>query len=225
MDARDPDSTKSLYVHLARDGGIYLIRGDTGKDAWVTRDHLVEELDRVKALGGLLLYSRDDPDRDPPKIVFDTFQSIVDAALPMQLLEEPHPAVAGGFKDNATTLMMASHSGAIELVRDLIQRGAELEARDTDGYTALMYAANMGRENVVEELLQAGAKVNATDNQRSTPVMFAAQHDHVGVVEKMIAAGADLSLRGDHGLTALGFAKQNRHRKTRRILEQAGAIE
>ncbi|MFN2527038.1 MAG: ankyrin repeat domain-containing protein [Actinomycetota bacterium] len=189
----------------------------------MTQNHLVEELERVKALGGLVLYSRDNPDQDPPKIVFETFQRIVDAELPMKLLDEPHPAVASGFKDNATSLMMASHAGVVELVKDLIRRGAEIEARDADGYTALMYAANMGRDEVVDLLLQAGADVNAMDNHQSTPVMFAAQHDHVSAVKRLIDARADLSIRGDHGLTALGFAKQNGHRKTRRILERAGA--
>lgn len=59
----------------------------------------------------------------------------------------------------------------------------------------------------------------------STPLMFAAQHGHDGIVRSLLEAGAEVNARGDHGLTALGFAKQNGHRKTRKILEKAGATE
>ena len=55
--------------------------------------------------------------------------------------------------------------------------------------------------------------------------MFAAQHGHDGIVRSLLEAGAEVNARGDHGLTALGFAKQNGHRKTRKILEKAGATE
>lgn len=225
MEADKPDPSKSLYVHLLRDGGIFLIRGDTGQDAWVTQGRLIDEVQRVKNLGGAVVYSREEPDADPPVIVTDTFRRIAEAEVPIQLLEQPHPAVAKAFKDNATTLMAASHEGDVEIVADLVARGATLEAKDADGYTALMYACNTGQTEVVRGLLEAGADVNATDSQNSTPLMFAAQHDHVSVVRMLIEAGANLNARGDHGMTALGLAKQNGHRKTRRLLTKAGAVE
>lgn len=213
-----------MYVHLVRDGGIFIISVATGKPAWITQLRLLDELRRAKAGGGMLLYSRDDPDVEPPPIVLETFERIVDLHLPMKLQPKPHPAIAGEFRDEATTLMLVSHAGETDLVWDLVERGADLEARDADGLTALMYAANMGREAVVALLLEAGADVNATDKQNSTPVMFAAQYGHLGTVEQLIAAGADLTARGDHGFTALGFSLQNGHRKTRRLLKEAGAI-
>lgn len=225
MGADRPDPSRSLYVHLLRDGGIFLIRGDTGQDAWVTQGRLIEEVQRVKSLGGAVVYSREEPDVDPPAIVTNTFRRIAEAEVPVQLLEQPHPAVAKAFKENATTLMAASHEGDLEIVSDLIARGADLEAKDADGYTALMYACNRGQADVVRQLLQAGADVDAADNQNSTPLMFAAQHDYVPVVRMLIEAGASHHARGDHGMTALGLAKQNGHRKTRRLLTKAGAIE
>jgi hypothetical protein len=215
---------RAVYVHLTGDGGIFWIRGDTGEARWVTEEQLLEELQLAKARDGFVLYSRDSPDGTPPAIVAATFERIAELHMPLHLLSEPHPAVASGFKDAATTLMMASHAGEAELVSDLISRGAHLDATDVDGLTALMYAANMGREDVVTLLLEAGANVNATDSQNSTAVMFAAQHGHTDTVRRLIDAGADLSVRGDHGLTALGFALQNGHRKTRRVLKEAGAI-
>ena len=38
----------AIYVHLATDGGIFLIRGATGEELWVDRDGMLDELDRLK---------------------------------------------------------------------------------------------------------------------------------------------------------------------------------
>ena len=80
-----------LYVHLAWDGGIFVIRGDTGEQLWVDREGLDEELRAVKERGDTLLYSRERGDQDPPPHVEETFKRIVDFELPIKLLEQPHP--------------------------------------------------------------------------------------------------------------------------------------
>jgi hypothetical protein len=80
-----------IYVHLAWDGGIFVIRGDTGEQLWVDRDGLEKELRAAKERGDVLLYSRERGEEDPPQQVTETFQRIVDFELPLKLLEEPHP--------------------------------------------------------------------------------------------------------------------------------------
>lgn len=66
-----------LDVHLAGDGGIFAVRGDTGAQAWIPRWLLEEELERIKASAGTILLSWDD---DRP-IVRDTFELIKGADL------------------------------------------------------------------------------------------------------------------------------------------------
>jgi hypothetical protein len=80
-----------LYVHLAWDGGIFVIRGDTGKQLWVDRAGLERELREAKERGDVLLYSRERGAEEPPAAVTETFQRIADFELPIRLLEEPHP--------------------------------------------------------------------------------------------------------------------------------------
>ena len=88
----DDDPDKALYVHLAFDGGILLIRGDTGEQLWTDRDELRTELEKLKERRGLLLYSREAGDTEPPAHVEETFRLIVGSEPPaIQLLEEPHP--------------------------------------------------------------------------------------------------------------------------------------
>ena len=79
-----------VYVHLAWDGGIFVIR-DTGEQLWVDRQELDDELRAAKERGDVLLYSRERGDEEPPEEIAETFARIVDHELPIKLLEEPHP--------------------------------------------------------------------------------------------------------------------------------------
>ena len=86
-----PRKAVPLYVHLAWDGGIFVIRGETGEQLWTDRAGLDEELAAAKERGNVLLYSRERGDEEPPEQVTETFKRIADHELPIRLLEEPHP--------------------------------------------------------------------------------------------------------------------------------------
>jgi ankyrin repeat protein len=61
----------------------------------------------------------------------------------------------------APALFSAVESGDLSVVRQVLDRGADIEARNAEGLTPLMVAAKAGRAEVVRELLQRGAQVNA----------------------------------------------------------------
>jgi len=60
-----PDPKRSTYVHLFNDGGIFILVGETGAFGLVTEERLIEAVDRVIARSGVLIYTRDEPDKDP----------------------------------------------------------------------------------------------------------------------------------------------------------------
>ena len=60
-----------------------------------------------------------------------------------------------------TPLMLAAFRGDTAAVLDLLEGGAEVNARDSDGDTALMFAAFRGHALIVALLLQYGANVHA----------------------------------------------------------------
>ena len=215
-----PDPKKSLYVHLFADGGIYLVRG-TGEAYLATQKRLLEEIDVVLAGGGVVLYGRDGPEGSPPPIVTKTFEHIVEKKPPLQLVVEPHPNVRARPPDLTTVILVAS-VGNTEVVRDLAERGADLEAFTRDRMNPLMLAANGGHVDTVRELIRHGANVNARGEQDSTPLMYAAQNGDDAIVQVLLAAGADPNARGSHGLTPLGFARQNKHERTVRLLQTSG---
>jgi len=63
----------------------------------------------------------------------------------------------------ARSLMLAAEAGAIDRARRLIARGANVQARDADGWTALMLAAKKGHTEIARLLLEEGADPDARD--------------------------------------------------------------
>jgi hypothetical protein len=84
------DQGPALYVHLSNDGGIFVVR-ETGEQLWTDREGLQRELGETAECGGLLLYSREAPETEPPGHVEETFRQMLVYELPIKLLEEPHP--------------------------------------------------------------------------------------------------------------------------------------
>ena len=209
-----------LYVHLQFDGGVVAMRED-GKMMSVSVARLKEELAAVKEAGGSLLYSREDPQSDPPEHVNALCQEIAEYELPIKLVEEPHPALLENDEEYFTPLMGAAFRKDNDWVAELISRGVALEEKDTYGQTALMFAVNAGNAEGVKALLAAGSDVDSRDNQNSTPLMFAAQHGFQDTVSALLSAGADLAAKGDHGLTAIGFAEQNGRNSVVQLLKDS----
>ena len=59
-------------------------------------------------------------------------------------------------------------TGTPKAVREDLRSGADVNAKDEDGWTALMYAAHNPNPEVVSVLLEAGADVDAKDKNGLT---------------------------------------------------------
>ncbi|HEU4386391.1 MAG TPA: ankyrin repeat domain-containing protein [Blastocatellia bacterium] len=80
-----------------------------------------------------------------------------------------------------------------ELVRELIERGANVNQKAEYGLTALMYAAAKGDLEKLTVLLQHGADVNVTNQSGYTALRAAAAARQRQALKLLIANGADLS--------------------------------
>ena len=75
---------------------------------------------------------------------------------------------------SSAALTLACAGGHEELVRVLLQRGANLEHRDKKGFTPLILAATAGHAGVVEILLDHGAEIEAqSERTKDTPLSLA----------------------------------------------------
>jgi ankyrin repeat protein len=60
--------------------------------------------------------------------------------------------------DGATALILAAQNGHLEVLKLLIAKGADVNAKTKDGKTALILALKNVRQIIKEPLLKAGAK-------------------------------------------------------------------
>lgn len=67
-----------------------------------------------------------------------------------------------------TPLHVASHFGQVNMVRFLLQHGADTSAMTSVGYTPLHQAAQQGHSGVVSTLLNSGAQPNVTTKVKHT---------------------------------------------------------
>jgi ankyrin repeat protein len=65
-------------------------------------------------------------------------------------------------------------------VRLLLEKGADVEAKDNSGWTALHYAARRGHEAVVRLLLEKGVDVEAKTSNGWMALRGAANSGHCG---------------------------------------------
>ena len=141
-------------------------------------------------------------------------------------------------------LMIAARTGSAEIVRMLLARGANPNAREnTLGETALMWAAAEDHPGAVRALIEHGADPNARSTKLDyakdrfglegvmtilprgnwTALMYAARQGSLDAAQALAEAGADVNLTDPDGTTALVFAISNGHFDTAAMLAEHGA--
>ncbi|MGV3607193.1 MAG: ankyrin repeat domain-containing protein [Planctomycetaceae bacterium] len=88
--------------------------------------------------------------------------------------------------------------------RKLVQAGADVNAKRSDGLTGLMLACAGGEELSVKEWLHAGASVDFRGPNNSTALMLGAKNGVI--VSDLLAHGAKATDLDDDGETALDYA-------------------
>jgi uncharacterized protein len=106
-----------------------------------------------------------------------------------------------------------------DIVKSLIERGADVTLRDDDDDTALHLAAQNGNVNLTKLLLDKGAPINAQNKVGGTALMWAASKGNVELAQLLLERGADASIKDEDGTTALGWAIKNKRDNVQAILK------
>ncbi|KAK3284471.1 hypothetical protein CYMTET_7880 [Cymbomonas tetramitiformis] len=119
-------------------------------------------------------------------------------------------------------LHAAAGRGTVEMVRELVEKSAEVDAEDGEGRTALTVALAFGQEAAARALLEAGAGVNAGKGQWPL-IHTAAEKGMEEVVRELAAKGAEVDAEDGEGRTALTVALAFGQEAVARALLEAGA--
>src|SRR4029434_6398387 len=93
-------------------------------------------------------------------------------------------------------LFLAVESRNLKKIESLIEAGADVNSRDTDGLTPLILSSWKGYSEAVSLLLDKGAYINATDKDGDTPLIAAALAGYFETVKDTVAALPGLSRSG-----------------------------
>ncbi|PGH09649.1 hypothetical protein AJ79_05614 [Helicocarpus griseus UAMH5409] len=102
-------------------------------------------------------------------------------------------------REQSRSLLKASMTGYRQIIKLLVEKGANLEARDTEGKTPLMIAVESGEETTVELLLKHGVDLEAKDAIGNTPLLKAMNQSDSYVKNLLLGKGAQLNAENDNG--------------------------
>lgn len=112
--------------------------------------------------------------------------------------------------DQNQELIDAAFIGDLKQVKDLLDEGADVHAKDAHGVTALWLASKFNHPDVVRLLLDNGAEVNAKDKDGVTALIEACSFEpsggKLGVVRLLLERGADVNAKDNSAVTALMHA-------------------
>lgn len=108
------------------------------------------------------------------------------------------------------TLLNAIHCKDESLIKKQLNKKADVNQVDSDGWTPLMEACKepFGQDlyNLIEMLLQANPNLDHQDKHGSTAVMEAVKADNLPALRKLLKLQPNLNLQDAKGKTALHYA-------------------
>lgn len=170
---------------------------------------------------------RDTSDRVPKDAIRFAMRRKDPSAVPSPTLVrttggDEYPArLLGG-----NALHRAVHFGEADKIKELMQSGLDVEARNGRGFTPLHEAIWDGKQEIVKRLLEGGANVNAPINARSldwAPLHEAARFGFNSIIDMLLEKGADINSLNTKGKTPLDVAVQYSQATTVKHMVARGA--
>lgn len=121
--------------------------------------------------------------------------------------------------DRDTALLIAINHGKENIVRFLVDNGADVETMDNDKQPALIVAARKGCRGICKLLIYGGANIEVVDNYGETPMMLAAMHGHEDVVQLFLECNANAHAQNRYGSTAKDIAERKKKQNVVRLID------
>jgi len=131
-------------------------------------------------------------------------------------------SISAGIGAAGSDVANAIERGDVAAARVLVQKGADVNAPQSDGATALHWAVYRDSVEAVDLLMRAGAK-SAANREGMTPLAMAALYGDPRIVDRLLKGGADAKALGPNGESMVMFAARNGNPDVIRLLVEAGA--
>lgn len=124
---------------------------------------------------------------------------------------------------NSTALILGVRTGNIEVVRFLLDCGADINLT-VNGTSSLHVSRFSSPEmDMVQLLVANGANVDEREKTGHTPVIYAAQMGKLDILKVLVDSGANIHMETNDGGSALYMAAQGGFEKTVKYLARKGA--
>ena len=198
----------SIRAALAEDPALLNTVNESGQSAFLLAKYYRQE-ETARYLLGL-----------NPKL--DIFGACVAGHTPdvLAAIDRDPSLIEAHSRDGWTPLHLAAFFGHLDLATALLDRGARMQARSTNGMknTPLHAAAAGGRVALVRLLAERGSDVNARQEGGWTALHSAAQAGNREMAEVLLAHGADINIRAANGQSALDLALSGGHQQVADLL-------
>jgi uncharacterized protein len=127
------------------------------------------------------------------------------------------------YKNGRTILMDAVIVNNVNIVNLIIDKGADIDAVDLEGWTALMHSTVHNSIGSLKILIDAGAKLDTKDLEGWTALIIAARNDNFYALKLLIESEANVNEKDDQGFSALDYAIHRKYTNIIDLLKKHGA--
>lgn len=165
-----------------------------------------------------------DPDAPPPVDVFAATKA-GDLEAVKKFVERDPTLIQARTKVMDTALHWAASCNHTDVVKYLLSKGSDPNAKNISGATPLHLAARKAYIGPMEALIFVKADVNAkNDDGEETPLHIAVGKGDVAAIELLLKNGADPNARMTDGTRPMDIAEKKEKSEVRKIMTKYKAI-
>jgi ankyrin repeat protein len=160
-------------------------------------------------------------------VVFLQCEANAEASSQALMAVKDYPGYSQRVPRKVTGLHLTAYFGVAEVVKALLHKGIEADAKSTYCRTPLSYAAENGHDTVIKLLLDTGkVELNSEDQDYRTPLSYAAENGHSTVIKLLLDTGkVDVNSEDQDYRTPLSYAAENGHSTVIKLLLDTGKVD
>ncbi|WP_338966784.1 ankyrin repeat domain-containing protein [Spiroplasma endosymbiont of Lonchoptera lutea] len=139
------------------------------------------------------------------------------------ILNNKNSEMINDFLMDWSPLQYAIFHGNLDIVKLLLENGANINLQNNNGNNALITAVENGHTDIVKLLLKNGADINHQNKFGITPLITAATYGELDIMKLLLEKGANINHQNKFGITPLITAASHDKLEIVKLLLENGA--